>query len=54
MEVICGIIIIIASIYICLETAIDGYYEYTNNNKFVGILLYVLAAFCLVTPICVV
>ena len=47
----CGIIIIIASIYTCLETAIAGYFEYTNNNKFVGIILYVLAVFCLVAPI---
>ncbi len=45
------IIIFFASIYAFLETAITGYFEYTKNqNKGVGILLYVLALFCLIAP----
>ena len=46
------IIVIIASIYTCLETAIAGYVEYTDNqNKAVGIFLYILAVFCLIAPV---
>ena len=45
------IIILLTSIYACLETAVTGYLEYKeNNNKGVGIFLYVLAAFCLIVP----
>lgn len=46
-----GIVIFVASIYAFLETAITGYFEYTqNNNKSVGILLYILSVFCLIAP----
>ena len=46
-----GIVIFLTSLYACLETAITGYLEYKeNNNKAVGIFLYVLAAFCLIVP----
>lgn len=49
------IVIFLTSIYACLETAITGYLEYTeNNNKFSGILLYILSAFCLIVPTLVV
>lgn len=45
------LIVFIASIYAFLETAITGYFEYTQNkNKGVGILLYILAIFCLIAP----
>lgn len=45
------IVIFLTSIYAFLETAITGYLEYTkNNNKCSGILLYILAIFCLVVP----
>ena len=44
------IVILIASIYTFLETVITGYLEYKNNNKPVGILLYVIAVFCLIAP----
>ena len=48
------LVIFLTSIYACMETAITGYLEYTeNNNKKVGILLYVLAAFCLIVPVLV-
>ena len=46
------LVILIASIYAFLETAITGYLEYTqNNNKITGILLYILAVFCLIAPV---
>lgn len=46
------LVILIASIYAFLETAITGYLEYTqNSNKKAGILLYILAAFCLIVPV---
>lgn len=46
-----NLIVFITCIYGFLETAITGYLEYTqNNNKGVGILLYVLAVFCLIAP----
>ena len=46
------LVICIASIYVFLETVITGYLEYTqNNNKIVGIMLYILAVFCLIVPI---
>lgn len=49
------IVILIASIYAFLETAITGYLEYTkNNNKIAGILLYILAVFCLIVPVFVI
>lgn len=45
------LIIFLVSIYTFLETVITGYLEYTeNNNKKVGIFLYILAAFCLIAP----
>ncbi len=45
------IVIFLTSIYACIETAITGYLEYTENqNKGVGIFLYVLATFCLIVP----
>ena len=43
-----AIVVLIASIYTFLETVITGYLEYKNNNKPVGILLYVIALFCLI------
>lgn len=49
-----AIIIFFTSIYACIETAITGYHEYTDNNKKVGIFLYILAVFCLIVPILVV
>ena len=55
MEVKMEIVIFLTSIYACLETAITGYMEYKeNNNKGVGIFLYVLAVFCLIMPTLVV
>lgn len=46
-----SLVIFLTSIYACMETAITGYLEYTeNNNKFTGILLYILSIFCLVVP----
>ena len=45
-----GIIIFLASIYAFLETSITGYFEYKNNNKKVGIILYFLAVLCLILP----
>ncbi len=45
-----GIVIFLASIYVFLETAITGYVEYKDNNKKVGIILYILAIFCLIVP----
>lgn len=45
------IVIFLTSIYACIETAITGYLEYKeNNNKCVGIFLYILAVFCLIVP----
>ena len=45
------IVILLTSIYACLETAVTGYLEYKeNNNQGVGIFLYILAAFCLIVP----
>ena len=45
------IVIFFTSIYACLETAVTGYLEYKeNNNKGVGIFLYILAALCLIVP----
>ena len=45
------IVIFLTSIYACIETSITGYLEYKeNNNKGVGIFLYVLAIFCLIVP----
>lgn len=49
-----ALVIFLTSIYACMETAIIGYLEYTeNNNKKVGIFLYVLSAFCLIVPVLV-
>ena len=46
-----NLIVFVASVYAFLETAINGYFEYSENkNKFVGIILYVLAIFCLLIP----
>ena len=45
-----AIVILVASIYAFLETVITGYFEYKNNNKPVGILLYVISVFCLIVP----
>lgn len=46
-----NIIIFLTSIYAFLETAITGYIEYTeNNNKLVGIIIFLLALFCLIVP----
>lgn len=45
-----AIVVLIASIYTFFETVITGYLEYKNNNKIVGILLYVIALFCLIVP----
>lgn len=42
-------VIFLASIYAFLETAISGYFEF-KENKFVGILLFILAIFCLIVP----
>lgn len=42
-------VIFFASIYAFLETAISGYFEF-KENKFVGILLFILAIFCLIVP----
>ena len=45
------IVIFLTSIYACIETAITGYLEYKeNNNKGVGIFLYILVVFCLIVP----
>lgn len=49
------LVIFFTSIYTFLETAITGYIEYKDNqNKVAGILLYILAVFCLIAPIFVV
>ena len=45
-----AIVVLIASIYTFLETAITGYLEYKNNNKPVGILLFAIAVLCLIVP----
>ena len=45
-----AIVLLIASIYTFLETVITGYLEYKNNNKPVGILLFIIAVFCLIVP----
>ena len=46
-----NIIIFLTSIYAFSETAITGYIEYTeNNNKLVGIIIFLLAFFCLIIP----
>ena len=42
-------VIFFASIYAFLETAKSGYFEF-KENKFVGILLIILAIFCLIVP----
>lgn len=42
-------VILITCIYAFLETAISGYFEF-KENKFVGILLFILAIFCLIVP----
>ncbi len=42
-------VIFLASIYAFLETAISGYFEF-KENKFVWILLFILAIFCLIVP----
>lgn len=42
-------VIFFTCIYAFLETAISGYFEY-KENKFVGVLLYLIAVFCLVVP----
>lgn len=48
------LVIFLTSIYACMETAITGYLEYTeNNNKIVGVFLYLLAIFCLIVPVLV-
>lgn len=48
------LVIFLTSIYACMETAITGYLEYTeNNNKKVGIFLYALSVFCLIVPLLV-
>lgn len=44
-----NIVTFFTCIYAFLETAISGYFEY-KENKFVGILLYLIAVFCLVVP----
>lgn len=44
-----SIVIFFTCIYAFLETAISGYFEY-KENKFVGVLLYVIAVVCLVVP----
>ena len=45
------IVVFLTSIYAFIETAITGYFEYKeNNNKGVGIFLYILAVFCLIVP----
>lgn len=44
-----SIVIFFTCIYVFLETAISGYFEY-KENKFVGVLLYVIAVVCLVVP----
>lgn len=44
-----GLIIFFTCIYVFLETAIGGYFEY-KENKFVGILLFIIAIICLVVP----
>lgn len=46
-----AIVVLIASIYTFLETVITGYLEYKNNNKPVGILLFIIAVFCLIVPV---
>lgn len=44
-------VIFLASVYAFLETAVVGYTEFhDNNNKVAGIVLYVLAVFCLIVP----
>ena len=44
-------IILVASLYVFLETAITGCVEYSQNkNRVAGIILYVVAVFCLVVP----
>lgn len=49
------LVILISSVYAFLETAITAYLEYTqNNNKKVGIILYILSVFCLTVPVLVV
>ncbi len=42
-------VIFFTSIYAFLETAITGYFEF-KENKFVGILLFIFALFCLIVP----
>ena len=42
-------VIFFTCIYAFLETAIAGYFEY-KENKFVGVLLYLIAIFCLIIP----
>ena len=45
-----SIVIFIASVYAFLETVLAGYFEYKENNKITGIILYILSLFCLITP----
>lgn len=48
------LVIFLSSIYAFLETAITAYLEYTeNNNKKIGIFLYILSVFCLIIPVLV-
>ena len=42
-------VIFFSCIYEFLETAISGYFEF-KENKIVGILLFILAIFCLIVP----
>ena len=49
MEVKMNFVIFFTCIYAFLETAIAGYFEY-KENKFVGVLLYLIAIFCLIVP----
>ena len=44
-------IIFLVSLYAFLETAVIGYIEFTdNNNKIIGVVLFILAIFCLIVP----
>lgn len=43
-------IIFLVSIYAFLETVVLGYTEFKGNNKVTGIVLFILAIFCLIVP----
>lgn len=46
-----NLIIFLVSIYAFLETSVIGYIEFKdNNNKITGVIIFILAIFCLIVP----